>query len=562
MTSPGAGGAAATSSNDRSQATSLAMSDHFRLRRGFAIHKVPLYCGDFISSCLSEVIDASETTVRTAERPSPVKKEERVGTVAAGLRRTACMGLVHCSLARGGERCSCNRGAIAGTQMARAQHAPSSCPDDAVRSCLGLERCSKVKGGTRCSCHRGEEASSWRESERKLGTALVQEVCANGIEDDLVVFSFKSAAEAGLLPTRTGIFEGNIRSVFDTRDGFLRLCREQHYQFDQLRRAKHSTMMLLEHVHSSLERVRKVNTVQAAASTVGAAKGRCVKGGRGRGRREVSMSITRTTTSTTAAALSYATMAASFLPWSPSSSRAPLSSSPRSHRSPRSSLATEASSPPSSSSESSSSSPSPAPPSKSSSSSSDRGAGRGAGRGASNGRQTNRRVPLTTKTPTMVNSSSKLKLTGRSTKTSSNARRSQPAPGRSTKNSSKAKRSPPVGKKRKIFNKGGGGGGGGGRGGGGKDGGCKKSGTTYAKGTTWARGSKAKAVEARRFGSTDEDDWVQYASQSEAGRECGGINVGSVSQVVCGKQEVAGGYEFRHAKQDAGGGSSKRQRRK
>jgi hypothetical protein len=62
----------------------------------------------------------------------------------------------------------------------------------------------------------------------------------------------------------------------------------------------------------------------------------------------------------------------------------------------------------------------------------------------------------------MVNSSSKLKLTGRSTKTSSNARRSQPAPGRSTKNSSKAKRSPPVGKKRKIFNKGGAGGGGGG----------------------------------------------------------------------------------------------------
>ena len=63
---------------------------------------------------------------------------------------------------------------------------------------------------------------------------------------------------------------------------------------------------------------------------------------------------------------------------------------------------------------------------------------------------------------------------------------------------------------------------------------------------SWARGSKAKLVEARRFGSTDEGDWVRYASQSEAGRNCGGINVGSVSQCTSGKQSEAGGFQFRY----------------
>ncbi|XP_047311106.1 histone acetyltransferase HAC1-like [Impatiens glandulifera] len=53
------------------------------------------------------------------------------------------------------------------------------------------------------------------------------------------------------IPKDTTDEDENLESeFFDTRQSFLSLCQGNHYQFDTLRRAKHSSMMILYHLHN------------------------------------------------------------------------------------------------------------------------------------------------------------------------------------------------------------------------------------------------------------------------------------------------------------------------
>lgn len=53
------------------------------------------------------------------------------------------------------------------------------------------------------------------------------------------------------MPADTNDEDENLQSeFFDSRLAFLNLCQGNHYQYDTLRRAKHSTMMILYHLHN------------------------------------------------------------------------------------------------------------------------------------------------------------------------------------------------------------------------------------------------------------------------------------------------------------------------
>jgi E1A/CREB-binding protein len=56
------------------------------------------------------------------------------------------------------------------------------------------------------------------------------------------------------LPAKTGDDGEEMNSeFFDTRQAFLSLCQGNHFQFDSLRRAKHTTMMVLYHLNNPSE---------------------------------------------------------------------------------------------------------------------------------------------------------------------------------------------------------------------------------------------------------------------------------------------------------------------
>jgi len=69
---------------------------------------------------------------------------------------------------------------------------------------------------------------------------------------DQVQYTFKKEEMRELRDTRDP--DDAIESeFFDTRQAFLSLCQGNHFQFDALRRAKHSSMMVLYHLHNPSE---------------------------------------------------------------------------------------------------------------------------------------------------------------------------------------------------------------------------------------------------------------------------------------------------------------------
>ena len=60
-----------------------------------------------------------------------------------------------------------------------------------------------------------------------------------------------SQVDVAEVPVDTDDGDENLQSeLFDSRITFLNLCQMNHYQYDTLRRAKHSTMMILYHLHN------------------------------------------------------------------------------------------------------------------------------------------------------------------------------------------------------------------------------------------------------------------------------------------------------------------------
>nr|XP_009399627.1 PREDICTED: probable histone acetyltransferase HAC-like 1 isoform X1 [Musa acuminata subsp. malaccensis]XP_009399628.1 PREDICTED: probable histone acetyltransferase HAC-like 1 isoform X1 [Musa acuminata subsp. malaccensis]XP_009399629.1 PREDICTED: probable histone acetyltransferase HAC-like 1 isoform X1 [Musa acuminata subsp. malaccensis]XP_009399630.1 PREDICTED: probable histone acetyltransferase HAC-like 1 isoform X1 [Musa acuminata subsp. malaccensis]XP_018681904.1 PREDICTED: probable hist len=96
--------------------------------------------------------------------------------------------------------------------------------------------CNQCKNFQICDkCHEAEQRLEERERHPVTGREK-HVLCAIEIND--VVLDTKDEDE---------ILESEF---FDTRQAFLSLCQGNHYQYDTLRRAKHSSMMVLYHLHN------------------------------------------------------------------------------------------------------------------------------------------------------------------------------------------------------------------------------------------------------------------------------------------------------------------------
>ena len=70
------------------------------------------------------------------------------------------------------------------------------------------------------------------------------------VKDTIVTKIDANALLAGIMDDTEDADDTQDSAFFDTRQTFLNLCQGNHYQFDQLRRVKHTSMMILYHVHN------------------------------------------------------------------------------------------------------------------------------------------------------------------------------------------------------------------------------------------------------------------------------------------------------------------------
>lgn len=91
---------------------------------------------------------------------------------------------------------------------------------------------------------KGEDVSNWTmEKEAKLAEQILKKNGNNTLANK------KSKNQIVLIGNTTDPDPPIESELFDSRQQFLNYCQSNHFQFDEMRRAKHTTMMVLYHIH-------------------------------------------------------------------------------------------------------------------------------------------------------------------------------------------------------------------------------------------------------------------------------------------------------------------------